>query len=81
VLCTDIDEQEAVQHRQKSRWRHTGVSRQLLYNATSSTIVVVARPDTAVQDVDVPKGEDDRKDPIHSRQGKHRSDEDQKPFP
>ena len=50
-------------------------------NANGSVDPVVACPDTAVPRVDEYKGEDDRHDPIHSRQSKHGSDDGEEPFP
>jgi hypothetical protein len=44
-------------------------------------VPAVACPNDIVHKIDVSKDQDDERDPIHSRQGKHGSDEGEKPFP
>jgi hypothetical protein len=79
---TDIDEEKVVKQRQQGCRRYTD-SRQLIYKAKGSVVVVQAgaHSDAVGQQVCVSKCEGDGKDPIQSRKREHGSGEGKEPFP
>jgi hypothetical protein len=77
---TYVNEKNVVEHWQ-ARAAQPARCRQHMGNASGSVDPAVTRPDTVVPRVEEYKGEDDGKDPIHSRQGEHGGDDAEEPFP
>ena len=80
LYCTDVDEENIIEHRQPSSCRHTE-SIQAMEKANDRFVAAIACSDTVVHHVDGYKGEDDGKDPIQSRQREHKSCNGEEPFP